>query len=146
MNYKIDYHTPLGNYFEIPAKYMECDISTFTLYAQDIDYKPSTKRIVNALASNQLNTYKAVLGKTWHNISEIRGLGINSQLLLFELLCRVESDPERLKIELEAVVPDKAKQLAKRYLDRQQLSFEEVLKQVRINEIKRKLRAMGVIN
>lgn len=124
--------------------YLDEDVSLLSLYAHDNDYKPTLKRTINSLYRMKYITLRTLLAANWHDLSQIRHFGIKSQLFLFELLERVSDDPGRAELKIEEIIPDQLDVLVKRYSDKSQSSFDEVLRRVRLNEIKRKLRSMGM--
>jgi hypothetical protein len=158
MERQIDVEFPLKEYFSIPLHLHRKDIACIRAVSNPEELGPNLSVIINALRSKGYRDLSSVLNSSWKELYQVRLIGYKRQILLLELLERISADPEVIsnyKIAPRVTKRSKKKMAElelKRIIKRYRKTPEELLKEeelaakeVRLQEIKDKLRKLGLI-
>jgi nucleotidyltransferase/DNA polymerase involved in DNA repair len=128
----VDRIKQLREYYPIAEVYLDKDIACIAEAMHDSDNKPNVTRIINSLRLNDYNDLNDVFNATREEINQIRNLGAGCQMLLYALLKRISDNPQAI-INCPAVAKNNVSTLQPQINSR-------------IEEIKARLREMGMIN
>ncbi|WP_410510966.1 DNA-directed RNA polymerase subunit alpha C-terminal domain-containing protein [Paenibacillus sp. BR2-3] len=129
MNKPENLDVSLIDLFPIPEDYYPIPVFLLRSISSDRYSQRVLSRVVNSLQSNNYNTIGDILNSTWLDLERARNFGLTGTVVLMYLLQRIADNP---KLALDTT-----------RLNQNELT--EVRRIIKIESIKKRLRAMGLV-